>query len=58
MAAKGGLGNPLPRPEEEEKALDLMGPVLGKKRTQDLMSALFKIEKIKDARALRGLYAR
>jgi 2-methylcitrate dehydratase PrpD len=57
MSAKGGVGNPLPRQEEEEKALDLIGPVLGKKRAQELMAALFNIEKIKDARVLRRLYA-
>ena len=32
MAAKGGLGNPLTREEVATKALDLMAPVLGKKR--------------------------
>ena len=57
MAAKGGLGNPLSRQDAEEKALDLMAPVLGKKRSQTLMSALFNIESIKDARALRRLYS-
>ena len=40
------------------KALDPMAPVLGKKCAQDLMSTLFNIEKVKDVRALRRLYAR
>ncbi len=57
MAAKGSGGNPLSRQEEEEKALDLMAPILGKKRSQTLISTLFNLEKIKDARALRRLYA-
>lgn len=57
MAAKGGVGNPLTRLEVEAKALDLMGPTLGKKRSRTLMSALFNIEGIKNARALRRLYA-
>lgn len=57
MAAKGSAENPLTRREEEEKAIDLMAPILGKKRSLALMSALFNIETIKDARALRRLYA-
>jgi 2-methylcitrate dehydratase PrpD len=57
MNAKGSAENPLTRQEEEEKALDLMAPVLGKKRSQALMSALFNLESVKDARALRKLYA-
>jgi 2-methylcitrate dehydratase PrpD len=57
MAAKGVSENPLTREEEEERALDLMGPVLGKQRSRTLMSALFKIESIKNLRALRPLYS-
>ena len=57
MAAKGGLGNPLTRQDVEEKALDLIAPILGKKRSKALMSALFNIEIIKDARTLRRLYS-
>jgi len=57
MAAKGGSANPLTRQEEEEKAIDLMAPVLGKQRGHALMSALFNIESIKDAPALRKLYS-
>lgn len=57
MAAKGTLGNPLTRQDVEEKALDLMAPILGKKRSQALISALFNVESIKDARALRRLYS-
>jgi len=57
MAAKGCEENPLMRQDVEEKALDLMAPILGKKRSQTLISTLFNIETIKDARALRRLYA-
>jgi len=57
MMAKGGMGNPLTRLEVEEKALDLLAPILGKKRSLELMSTLFNIEKIKDARVLRELYS-
>ena len=57
MAAKGMYDNPLTRKELEEKASDLLVPILGKTRSMDLMSAVFNIESIKDARALRKLYA-
>ena len=56
-AAKGTHQNPLTRREEEEKALDLMAPVLGKQRSRALIATLLNIESIKDARALRRLYA-
>ena len=56
MAAKGGLGNPLTRRDVEEKALDLMAPILGKKRSLKLIAALFSIESIVNVRALRRLY--
>ena len=57
LMAKGSGGNPLSRPEEEEKALDLVAPILGKQRSQELLKTLFNIEKVKDARALRRLYS-
>lgn len=56
MAAKGGIENPLTRREGEEKALDLTAPVLGKKRAQDLLEALWKIDRFKDVRLLRKFY--
>ena len=56
MAAKGSFENPLTRAEEEEKALDLIAPVLGKQRSLALLAALWDFEKIKDVRALRKLY--
>jgi len=56
MAAKGSFENPLTRAEEEEKALDLIVPVLGKQRSLALLAALWNFEKIKDVRALRKLY--
>lgn len=58
MAAKGSFENP-PTPEEEnEKALDLMVPVIGKDRAKALLSALSKFDRLKDVRALRRLYAK
>ncbi len=56
MAAKGSFENPLTRAEEEEKALDLVVPVLGRQRSHALLAALWNFEKIKDVRALRKLY--
>jgi 2-methylcitrate dehydratase PrpD len=58
MAAKGSAENPLTRAEAQEKALDLVAPVLGKKRSQALLEALWSFERLKDVRALRRLYAR
>ena len=58
MAAKGSAENPVTRVEEEEKALDLIVPVLGRRRTHALLAALWDLERAKDARALRKLYAK
>ena len=57
LAAKGTFENPLTRPEVEEKALDLMVPIIGKARSVKLMNALFDVEKIRDMRSLRRIYA-
>ena len=57
LAAKGNSDNPLTREEVAEKALDLMAPALGKKRSLALMAALFDLEKVSNVRALRRLYA-
>lgn len=58
MAAKGSFENPLTRQEEEEKALDLIVPILGKARSGELIAQLWNFEKIADVRALRKLYQR
>lgn len=57
MAAKGIAENPLTAREVDEKALDLIVPVLGKKRSAELLATLHHIEKLKNVRALRKLYA-
>jgi len=57
MAAKGSFENPLTPEEENEKALDLIEPVLGKARSQALLKALWHFDELKDVRALRRLYA-
>lgn len=58
MAAKGSFENPLTREEEEEKARDLIVPILGKARGSELLAQLWNFESIKDVRALRRLYQR
>jgi len=57
MAAKGSPDNPLNRDEVAEKAIDLMGPVIGKARGKALIAALYDIGRMKDVRALRKLYS-
>ena len=56
MSAKGSFENPLTRDEEEEKALDLVVPILGKARSKDLLTELWNFEAIPDVRSLRPLY--
>ena len=56
MAAKGSFENPLTRDEEEEKALDLIEPVLGKGRSRTLLARLWAFDRIANVRALRPLY--
>ena len=56
MAAKGSPDNPLDRNEVAEKALDLMGPVIGKARGQAFIAALYDIGRVKDVRTLRKFY--
>ena len=55
MAAKGSSASPLNRQEEQEKAVDLLVPVIGKVRTQALLAALWDFEHIKNIRSLRSL---
>ncbi|MBI4189971.1 MAG: MmgE/PrpD family protein [Betaproteobacteria bacterium] len=55
MSAKGGFDDPLSRQEMEEKALDLIVPVLGKSRSRKLLNALWEFDRINDIRSLRRL---
>ena len=57
MVANPRFGIPIARERVQEKALDLVAPILGKQRGNALISALLNIEGIKDARMLRRLYA-
>jgi hypothetical protein len=43
------------RAEVEGKALDLLVPVIGRKRSEKLCAAIWGAEKIRDVRALRPL---
>jgi hypothetical protein len=56
MAAKGSFENPLSREDEEEKALDLIVPILGKPRSAELLAQLWSFEQIADVNAQRPLY--
>jgi 2-methylcitrate dehydratase PrpD len=58
MAAKGSFENPLTPDEENEKATDLLVPVLGKKRSRELLDVLWKVDELKDMRKLRAFYSK
>ena len=58
MAAKGSFENPLTPQEENEKALDLIAPILGKRKSEALLAELWHFERLKDVRSLRRLYAK
>ena len=54
-AVRGTADNPMPRQEVEDKARDLLAPVLGAKRTQALIDAIWNIERLRNVRELRAL---
>ena len=54
-AARGSSYNPMTREEENAKALDLLAPVLGRRRAETLIATVWNIEKLKDARVLGAL---
>ena len=54
-AVRGTAQNPMTRAEVDEKAWHLMAPILGKARARKLCDAVWSIERLKDARALRPL---
>ena len=58
MAAKGSYENPLTRDEEQEKALDLIVPILGEACSRELLAQLWNFEQITNVTALRKLYQR
>jgi 2-methylcitrate dehydratase PrpD len=58
QAVRGSASNPMPRAEVVAKCLDLMTPILGAPRSNELIAGVFGIEKLGDMRALRPLLQR
>lgn len=54
-AVRGTADNPMDSQEVEEKALDLMAPVLGAPRARSLVQQVCMLERVGDVRALRPL---
>jgi 2-methylcitrate dehydratase PrpD len=54
-AVRGTPDNPMTRQEVFEKALDLVGPILGGERGKDLVSTLVAVDKVGDVLSLRPL---
>ena len=54
-AVRGTADNPMTRAEVDEKCYHLMTPVLGSKKSRALCEAIWHLETLKDARALRIL---
>ena len=54
-AVRGTAANPMPREEVAAKARDLLVPLLGARRSEKLIDAVWNIEHLRDARALRPL---
>jgi 2-methylcitrate dehydratase PrpD len=54
-AVRGTAENPMTRAEVDAKGYDLIAPVLGKARARKLCDAVWKLEGLKDVRALRPL---
>jgi hypothetical protein len=52
---RGTVENPMTREEVEQKARDLVEPVIGKANTSALVDKIFGIEKVKDIRELRSV---
>jgi len=54
-AVRGSATNPMSREEVAVKSLDLLAPVLGKRRADRLIQTVWNIERMKDSRQLRPL---
>jgi 2-methylcitrate dehydratase PrpD len=54
---RGSPKNPMTTQEVEEKSLELLMPVLGEKRSRELISKIWNLEQVRDMRALRPLLA-
>jgi 2-methylcitrate dehydratase PrpD len=56
VAVRGTADNPMELAEVEAKARDLMGGVLGRKRTETLIDAIRDLTAVKDMARLRPLW--
>jgi 2-methylcitrate dehydratase PrpD len=56
VAVRGTADNPMDRTEVEAKARDLVGGVLGRKRTEALIEAIRNLDGVKDMTRLRPLW--
>jgi 2-methylcitrate dehydratase PrpD len=54
-AVSGTAEKPMTRKEVEEKCYDLIAPVTGKSRARKLCEAVWRLERLRDVRALRPL---
>jgi 2-methylcitrate dehydratase PrpD len=54
-AVRGTAGNPMTRPEVDEKAFHLLAPILGKARARKLCDAVWALERVSNMRNLRPL---
>ncbi len=52
---RGTAKNPMTREEVDEKCYSLLVPIIGEKRSRDLVNAVWSIDTLKDARSLRPL---
>ena len=57
-AVRGTSRNPMSRSEVNDKARDLIGPVLGQERSKRLIETVYAIEAVEDVRALKPLLQR
>jgi 2-methylcitrate dehydratase PrpD len=55
-AVRGTAENPMTTSEVISKCSDLIAPVLGKEKSDNLIDAIFHIERVKDIRELRPLF--
>jgi 2-methylcitrate dehydratase PrpD len=54
-AVRGTAENPMTRAEVDAKSCDLIAPVIGRSRARELCDLIWRLEKVKDVRALRPL---
>jgi 2-methylcitrate dehydratase PrpD len=52
-AVRGTSENPMNREEVDEKCFPLLAPVLGRRRARGLIDSVWRLEKVRDVRALR-----